>query len=257
MKTRIKIILPLLILVSSAVVVNSADSKFPENVSATSRREALLQSKAACEAVMSEKDFTKLKTTVERWNTLRSEPWFASALMTLVEGIRSKRDLELTNAANIFVPSRVKAGKMQSVNGGLPVRQDVFTESGRAAWMLEQLLNIELPEVALSTPDGEIEDIVLESYYQAKEFLLPPDKKVSLSALSDGDKITLAKNLATTDVALAMLSGSKNVDVRKTVAQNANTPVQILTRLAYRDQSVEVRELAKTNMLNARRFPNP
>ena len=249
-----KISLYVLFFVLSQILLPYAEAQVSTNVPAPSPRQLHLQAIQAYRTLLAERDFNKLQTMAAQLKLQSTEPWFESALMILVEGIRSDRGVELTNGVDIVVPSRVRAGMMEA-GGGTIVRQDVFTEGGRAAWVLERLLVVDLPEVSSGMSADTKEDAVLDAFFLVKEFLLPSERKTDLSKLSDSDKLTLAAAGEASESALAMLSKETNVDIRKAVAKHSNTPVQVLARLAYRDQSAEVRDLAESNLAKARMLP--
>jgi hypothetical protein len=106
----------------------------------------------AVRAFMAERDFEKMRLLPKQWQQTLPEAARKNLVVLLLQKLSSSGDLALENYADMFVPSRVEAGKMTFAGHGLLIDQDVFLENGRAAWAIEQLLGCNLPPFILSTP---------------------------------------------------------------------------------------------------------
>lgn len=106
---------------------------------------------AAIQALMAERDFDKMRRLPTQWRQTLPEAARKKLLVLLLNRLSSSRELPLENYADMFVPSRVKAGKMRFDGHGLLIDQDVFLESGRAAWAIEGMLGCHLPAFSLAT----------------------------------------------------------------------------------------------------------
>jgi hypothetical protein len=106
---------------------------------------------AAVQALMAERNFGRMRRLPAQWRATQPEAARKKLLVLLLHQLSSSRELPLENYADMFVPSRVEAGKMAFHGHGLLIDQDVFLENGRAAWAIEELLGCKLPAFSLAT----------------------------------------------------------------------------------------------------------
>ncbi|HZZ82134.1 MAG TPA: hypothetical protein VFE62_26785 [Gemmataceae bacterium] len=96
-------------------------------------------------AFMSEHDCEELHRTNKRWKKEPAEVRW-KIVQLLRRSLGSNKEFELHNYADLFVESRLKDGGMRFHGHGLWFTQDAFLENGRGAWMIEELLQIRLPD---------------------------------------------------------------------------------------------------------------
>lgn len=174
-----------------------------------------------------------------------------AVLISLVSGIRSRTPVAFVDSSMLEVPSRIRSGKMRKSAKTTVIRQDVFLKGGRAAWFLEQILNCELPELTEQTTDEELEDMVLEAYYQVQEAMLPPGSLRTVSGLSLVEKRSLAESPDANPVIFYKLSKDSDNSIRTAIAANKRAPGHVLARLK-RDKDEAIRKLAQENLRHAR-----
>jgi hypothetical protein len=96
-------------------------------------------------AFMRGRDCEELHRANSRW---KKEP--AEVRWKIVQLLRkyldSNKEVGLENYADLFIESRLKDGRMRFHGHGLWFKQDIFLENGRSAWMIEELLQIRLPD---------------------------------------------------------------------------------------------------------------
>lgn len=204
-----------------------------------------------CEMVQATNSFQNLSALAASFKRDTAIQTNGAVLFALVDGIRSRSGATFVDSGTIEVPSRVRSGKMQKPAAGTVIRQDVFLKGGRAAWFLEQILNFELPEMTEQTSDEELEDVVVEAYYQVKEALLPLGAPRTITGLSLAEKRELAESADSNPVIFYKLSKDSDASIRTAVAANKNAPGHVLFRLT-RDKDESVKKRAHENLKNAR-----
>jgi hypothetical protein len=105
---------------------------------------AEMRAREAVGTLLGTEDFEKLRLLPRRWRDWPQEDQ-KKLIVELLKRLRSPRELRLVNYADMFVPSRVQAGKMAFHGHGLLLDQDVFLDNGRCAWAIEELLGCHLP----------------------------------------------------------------------------------------------------------------
>lgn len=65
----------------------------------------------------------------------------------LAPALTSRKRVPLKEVEDLIIGYRWSTGDLEFQGHGWIVRQDVFTQGGRAAWAIEKLLDIELPEL--------------------------------------------------------------------------------------------------------------
>jgi hypothetical protein len=90
-------------------------------------------------------DYPTLEKAVARWKQRHNKVVQKYILLYLIERLHSTKEIKLDNYADLTVESRLISGKMVSHGHGEMIQQDIFIESGRSAWAIEKLLEIELP----------------------------------------------------------------------------------------------------------------
>lgn len=173
-------------------------------------------------------------------------------LMPFVGRIESRAPAQINDSEMIEVPSRVKAGKMQTRLNVIVVRQDILIQGGRAAWCLEQLLGCELPEISEVSSEGELQEAAIDALYCVSEALLPPNAPRTVAGLSTAQKRRLAEAEDSNEVILAKLSKDADRSVRMAVAANKNTPIHLLVRLGYHEKDEDIRKAARKNSERSR-----
>jgi hypothetical protein len=103
------------------------------------------QVREAIRELLTIKDFAKLWQFPGKWRRALPGLTRKQFPLALLQGLRSAKGLNLDNYADLFIPSRVRSGKMAFHGHGLMVEQDLFLEGGRCAWAIEELLGIRLP----------------------------------------------------------------------------------------------------------------
>jgi len=174
-------------------------------------------------------------------------------LAEVVSAIYFRSPAPFVATERIQVPSRVSSGKMKPIDNAPVIRQDVFVQSGRAAWFLEQLLNCELPEISERSTEDEIRDAATEAHYCVREALLPPDAPRTVAGLTGDERRKLAEAPDSNAVIFYKLSKDPDKAIRSAVAANKNAPGHVLSKLA-RDKDPEVKRLALENLKLVRSF---
>ncbi|MCE9532233.1 MAG: hypothetical protein K8T89_14105 [Planctomycetes bacterium] len=109
---------------------------------------------------MDEHDFSKCYQTVLEWERVgRTKK--ADILKELSEQVTSGEIIELIKLEDNFIVPRPNANHFQG--HGSIVRQDVFIRGGKAAWAIEQLLNIQLHPITEKMTKEELEGAVREA----------------------------------------------------------------------------------------------
>ncbi|HYT87227.1 MAG TPA: hypothetical protein VEL76_00775 [Gemmataceae bacterium] len=123
-------------------------------------------------------DFAELWRLPDKWKATLPERTQQQLVMALLERLRSAKEVKLGNYADLFIPSRMRAGKMAFHGHGLMVEQDLFVESGRCAWAVEQLLGVSLPTFTeeLLRNQQDLENQVRECYRRVIAALRLPEQ---------------------------------------------------------------------------------
>jgi len=158
----------------------------------------------------------------------------------LMQGMRSKQKLtEFTS----------KSSK---------VKHDLSLEAGRAAFILEILLDETIPPITKGSNEKSISMSVNEALKKIKIVIAEHknniDDLVYVESLSINERLDLAKNSAISARMMKKLSSDPEIPVRKAVAANPNTSVHDLINIAKHDSDQGVRETATKNLKYSRSF---
>lgn len=246
---KIKVLVPMAL--AFIAVINAAYAGQP---TPAEDRQAALAGEQVAERVLAEVDFVRLASRINESKAETNTIIRRSMLNGILRATTSNELLKLENYGKVVIPSRVKAGKMMAVEGGNVVKQDLFIKRGRAAWVLEKLLDCELPTVTEETSDFEMRKFRFEAFYKVEESFLPSSKLIETSGLPMEERLSLANGTNTLGVILARLTKDPDVQVRRAVAANPKSPVFVLGQLRDFDADSEVRMLALKNLERSRRF---
>ena len=138
---------------------------------------------------------------------------------------------------------RINPG-IASPSSGLPKEKNLITTQhdlsiipGEYAWLLEQILDLQLPPVTASITQRRLGKLLDPVFHrEGVVFTLPlteehPEKTVDISRLSRAEKLKLAANPAASAATLEKLARTRDTDILMAVAQNKSTPDTILETL--------------------------
>lgn len=90
--------------------------------------------------------FSQLATTAAKWKDARPDEKHI-LIQELQFRLSSTKSLALGASSDVIVRHRLEKGEMAFHGDGVIVDQDIFCEGGRAAWALEQMLDVKLPTI--------------------------------------------------------------------------------------------------------------
>lgn len=98
------------------------------------------------ESFLIETDYPKLRKVVAVWGTLSASD---RVLLTEIisNHLRTTTKSGLTNPQDLIIPYRNDVGDLKFQGHGDVVYQDLFIVGGKAAWMIEELTGVRLPEI--------------------------------------------------------------------------------------------------------------
>jgi hypothetical protein len=238
------------------ILLVAATSNHGGQIGSNDNLQAIQAAEQGKERILTETNFPNLVVLVERLKGESDQALRKSTLNALLRATTSTKPLSLEAYGNLVIPSRVKAGKMREVPGGRTIKQDIFTQRGRAAWALEEALGCELPALAVESTESESRECEFEAFRKVKESSISSDKLIDVSTLSAEKRLALATSTNALDVNLARLALSDDAQARLALASNVRTPVFILVRLRDCDPDPKIRAQATENLIAARSYHN-
>jgi hypothetical protein len=127
------------------------------------------------------------------------------------------------------------------------IHQDLATEGGRCAWLIEQMLDCTLPIVNRAAKEKQ-DALVREAYDLVVTKLYIPTSPIDVKKLSEADKLVFAASGQTHLYVLGLLSEDPHPAVRKAIAANRKTPLSILYELRDNDPDPQIRATAKETL---------
>lgn len=194
-------------------------------------------------------DYEKLPPVIARWKEQLPPAERKQLLPALLRHVGSTKKLSLKDPERIIVSATRKPGKVEGKDQ-VVVRQDVFTEGGRAAWAVEQLLDCQLPVIPANAEDKTKERLSREAYEKVVEAMMLPlalldaKQRAAFAASPQADKDTLDRLAHDTDVL-----------VRRAVASNPRTRRNTIDRMRN-DSDVQVKNAARENFYSSRTVPD-
>ena len=244
------------LIISGLVLPRYVCAKSPQQAPPVEEKSPYAKAKAAYEELMNCRDFEEMKGMVQLWKKDLGEAALDHLVgMFLLEKIGSQESASLDLYKNMAVEWRVGAGKMpEPPADGVILKQDVFVVGGRAAWALEQLSGFEIPAVTEKSTGAEITNSLLQARRKVTRAHWEKKKQMdgTLQGLDKDARLKKAQSKEATARSLRTLSYDEDVDVRKAVASNKNTPIDALFIMLSTDENQEVRNLAQKNSQHAR-----
>ena len=125
---------------------------------------------------LSLKDYHRLEAIVRRWNDLPNKEFKKSIVVSLLAALKTHQKVGLENFDDLFIDSRINSGETPFPGHGYHCRQDLFLQSGRAAWAIERIVTCELPQITEegSRDEKERAKVFEESYLRVIKRLAQP-----------------------------------------------------------------------------------
>jgi hypothetical protein len=123
-------------------------------------------------------DYPKIRAYPKRWIGEFAPDQRKQILLELLHRLQNTREGRINNYGDMFVWSRVKAGKMEFPGHGLKLEQDILLENGRCAWAIEEIVGCHLPTftVEVAHDPKKLEENVRQSFFKVIEAMDMPEK---------------------------------------------------------------------------------
>lgn len=132
---------------------------------------------AETQALFAATEMAPMQALVKRWKEKLSQAECKQLIVQLLRQLGSNKKLKLAHPERVIVSSTRKPEGADK--GKTIVRQDVFTEGGRAAWAVEQFLDCRLPIIPANADDKTKEDLIRAAFENVMAaMLLPPGQPV-------------------------------------------------------------------------------
>jgi hypothetical protein len=134
--------------------------------------------KAEVDGFIETNDYQRMKQRIAHWSKDMTSGDRKKIIVELSSRLMNTREIELTNYADMFVPSRSSSGRMEFSGHGEMVLQDVFLENGRCAWAIEQMLKCRLTtfSVELNEKPEKLAESVRKSLLKVIDAMALPEK---------------------------------------------------------------------------------
>jgi hypothetical protein len=199
--------------------------------------------------LMTETKAAAMFKLVKDWRAQQPPEVRRRLILELMRLMPSQKKLELTGPPKVIIGYEMPKNAKDVV----VFEYDVYRESGRAAWAIQQLL--ECPIFPQITAKGSQEEQwkTLQKAYEIviAHMLMPPNESDISPTTSEKERIRLAEMRRATPSLLTRLAQDKSPAVRLAVARNLSTPLRVVHTLED-DADARVSAAAKENAVNAR-----
>lgn len=201
-------------------------------------------------------DHQKMSELPDIWRGRLSELGQKKLIVLLLGNLRSTKPAPLRDYEELVRLSRSKFG-------ATPIGHVLVIEAGRCAWALEEMVYCQVRGLVLDEEskqaykrnhsDEEIEQLLQAAhrryYEKVIEAMATP---VNVNTISAEERLRLARSDDTRQRLLSKLANDSDARVRKAVAENRRTALDVLWRMAETDPDGDVKAAASTNKAYAR-----